>query len=58
MRGPHGIPVETCGGDLVAASTFNGVIEAEEHDPARDEHSHQDPEQESTGVQGRPDGAI
>ena len=39
-RGPHGIPVDTFGGNLLAASTFNGVIQAEEHNTARDEHGH------------------
>jgi hypothetical protein len=38
MRGPHGIPGDASGGDLLAASTFDGVIEAEEHDTSGDEH--------------------
>ena len=58
MRGPHGIPVDTFGGNLLAASAFDGVIKAEEHDTAGDEHGHEEPEQQSTGIQRRPDGAI
>jgi hypothetical protein len=40
MRGPHGIPVDAFRGNLIAASAFNGVIKAEEHDTAGDEHGH------------------
>jgi hypothetical protein len=43
---------------LLAASAFDGGIKAEEHDTAGDEHGSEEPEQESTGLQGRPDGAI
>jgi hypothetical protein len=38
MRGPHGVTVEAFRGHLIAASAFDGVIQAEEHDTSGDEH--------------------
>jgi hypothetical protein len=46
------------GGNLIAASAFDGVIQAEENDTSGDEHGYSEPEQPSPGVQRRPDGAI
>jgi hypothetical protein len=49
VRGPHGIAVEACGGDLIAASAFDGVIKAKDDDPAGEEHSHEESEEQPTG---------
>jgi hypothetical protein len=38
MRGPHGITVDAFRGNLIAASAFDGVIQAEENDTSGDEH--------------------
>jgi hypothetical protein len=40
MRRPHGITVDAFRGNLLAAAAFDGVIQAEEHDPSGDEHGH------------------
>src|SRR4029434_3488831 len=58
VRGPHGITVDTFGGDLFAASAFDGVIKATDDDTAGDEHRHEEPEEQPTGGERRPDGAT
>ena len=58
MRGPHGITVDAFRGNVLAASAFDGVIKAEDNDTSGDEHGYEEPEQQSTGVQRRPDGVI
>ena len=58
VRGPHGVAVDAFGGDLLAASAFDGVIEAKDDDTAGDEHGHEEPEEQPTGGERRPDGAI
>ncbi len=58
VRGPHGVAVDTFGFDLLAASAFDGVIKAKDDDTARDEHGHEEPEEQPTGGERRPDGAI
>ena len=58
LRGPHGITGEAFRGKLRAASAFDGIIQAEENAPAGDEHGAYEPEQQATGVQRRPDGAM
>jgi hypothetical protein len=40
VGGTHGVAVDALGGNLIAASAFNGVIEAEDHDIPGDEHRH------------------
>src|SRR6266568_6160552 len=44
--------------NLLAASAFDGVIKAKDDDTAGDEHSHEEPEEQPTGFERRPDGAI
>src|SRR5262245_8110385 len=58
VRGPHGITVDTFGGDLFAASAFAGVIKAKDDDTAGDEHRHEEPEEQPTRGERRPAGTI
>ena len=58
MRGPHGIAVDTFGFDLLAASAFDGVIKTTDDDTPGDEHGHEQPEEQPTGFERRPDSAI
>jgi hypothetical protein len=58
MRGPHGITVDAFRGHVIATSAFDGVIQADEHDTAGDEHRYEEPEEQPTGGKRRPDGAI
>jgi hypothetical protein len=58
MRGPHGITGDALRGNLIATSAFDGVIKAADNDTSGDEHGDEEPEQQSTGMQGRPDSAI
>src|SRR5262249_45259361 len=46
------------GGDLSAASAFDGVIKATDDDTAGDAHGHEAPEEQPTGCERRPDGAM
>ena len=46
------------GQDSLAASAFDGVIEAKDDDTAGDAHRHEEPEEQPTGGERRPDGAI
>jgi hypothetical protein len=58
VRGPHGITGDTFGGDLFAASAFDGVIKAKDDDTAGDAHRHEEPEEQPTRGERRPDGTI
>jgi len=58
MRGPYGITVDAFRGNVSATSALDSVIKTKENDPSGDEHGHEQPEQQSTGVQRRPDSAI
>jgi hypothetical protein len=58
MRGPHGITVDAFRGNVIATAAFDSVIQAEEDNPSGDEYGYQEPEQQATGMQRRPDGAI
>ena len=58
VGGPHGITVDAFRGNLIAAAAFDGVIKAKDDDTARDEHGHEEPEEQPTGGERRPDGAI
>src|ERR671930_1736236 len=58
VRGPHGVTVDTFGGDMLAASAFDGVIKAKDDDTVGDEHRHEEPEEQPTSGERRPDGAI
>jgi hypothetical protein len=58
MRGPHGITVDTFGGDLFAAAAFDSVIKAKDDDTTGDEHCHEEPEEQPTRGERRPDGTI
>jgi hypothetical protein len=57
-RGPHGSPGDALRSPVSAPSAFDGVIQADEPDTSGDDHGDAEPEQPSTGVQRRPDGAI
>jgi hypothetical protein len=50
MRGPHGITGDAFRGHVLATSAFESVIKAEEHNTSGDEHGHEEPEQQSTGL--------
>src|SRR5262249_44875931 len=54
----HGIAVDAFGGDLLAASTFDSIIKAKDNDTVGDEHGYKEPEEQPTGSERRPDGAI
>jgi len=43
---------------LLAASAFDGVIKANDDDTAGDAHGHEEPEEQPTGGERRPDSAI
>jgi hypothetical protein len=43
---------------VIAASAFDGVIQATDDDTLGDAHRHQEPEEQPTSVERRPDGAI
>lgn len=58
VRGPHGVAVDTLGFDLLAASAFDGIIKATDDDTAGQEHGHAELEEQPTGGERRPDGAI
>jgi hypothetical protein len=58
VRRAHGIAVDAFSSDLLAAATLNGVIDAQGDHPSGDEHRHQEPEQQPTGFERRPDSAI
>jgi hypothetical protein len=58
VRGPHRGAVDTFGFDLLAASAFDGIIKAKDDDTARDAHGHEEPEEQPTSGERRPDGAI
>jgi hypothetical protein len=40
VGGPHGVPGDAFGGDLLAASAFDGVIKAKDNDTVGHEHRH------------------
>ena len=50
--------IEAFGGDVIAASAFDGVIKAADHDTLGDAHGHEEPEQQPTRGERRPDGAM
>jgi hypothetical protein len=58
VGGTHGVAVDAFGFDLLAASPLDGVIQATDDDPMRDEHCHQEPEEQPTGGERRPHGPI
>src|SRR5712691_3674380 len=58
VRGPHGGAGEAFGSDLIATSAFESVIKATHDNTARDAHGHEEPEQQPTGGERRPDGAM
>ena len=58
VRGPHGVAVDAFGGDLIAASAFNGVIQANDDAISGNAHGHQEPEEQPTRCERRPDSAM
>ena len=58
VRGPDRIAINAFSFDLLATSALDRVIESKDKDTPRDEHGHQESEQETTGLQRRPDGSI
>jgi hypothetical protein len=46
---PHGVAVDALGGDPIAATPLNGVIQAKDDHTRRDEHRYYEPEQQPTG---------
>jgi hypothetical protein len=58
VGGPYGIAVDAFGGNPIAAAAFDGIIQAQDDDPAGNEHGHEEPEEQPTGGERRPDGAM
>jgi hypothetical protein len=58
VRGAHGVTVDAFGFNPLAASPLDGIIQATHHDTRRDEHRYHEPEEQPTGGERRPDGAI
>src|SRR5262249_30631686 len=54
----HGVTVEALRFALLAASTFDGVIKADNDDTPGDAHRYQESEQQSTGGKRRPHGPV
>jgi hypothetical protein len=53
-----GVAINPFGGDLFAASAFDGVIEIQDHYLLRDQHRDQQPEQQATGLERGSDGPV
>ncbi len=58
VRGPDRIAINAFGFDRLTASAFDGVIEPEHEGPPRSADRHQEPQQEATGFERRPNGSI
>ena len=58
LTGPHGIAVDAFGGDPIAASACDGILKAQDDDTTGHAHGHEESEQEPTGGERRPDGAM
>ena len=58
VGGAHGIAGDACGSDRLAPSAFDGVLQAQDDDAPGAEHGSQEPEQQPTGFERRPDRAM
>jgi len=58
VGGAHRSAVDAFRGDLLTASAFAGVIKAQDDDTGGREYGHEEPEEQPTGFERRPDRAI
>jgi hypothetical protein len=58
VAGADRVPVDALGGDALAAPALDGVVEAEDHRPARREGVEQQPEQHARRRAPAPGGAV